>query len=216
MPNRPMPFSQWVREKHFHVRESWDLETGKMVGAGLLTLMPHQEKILDTALHIDETSGIFDFETVVYSAIKKSGKTCLVAAVGAWYVEEVGPSGTEAYCIANDLEQAEGRVMKDIKYHFQKRVENNDTFTNNKTGREMRYTDKNTNITLYRIELPNDSFIQALAQSYKSIAGARHAITLWDELWGVTSELSQRVWDEMTPIPTIPNSLRVIGTYAGF
>jgi phage terminase large subunit-like protein len=211
-----LSFTRWLKEKHFYVREAWNLETGKMTGAGILTLLPHQEKIFDEALQIDPDTGYFKYETLIYSAVKKSGKTACVAAVGAWYVEEVGGAGTEAYCIANDLEQAEGRIMKDIKYHFQKRIENRDPFLNNKNGREMHYTDKNTSITLYNITLPNDSFIQALAQSYKSVAGARHAITLWDELWGSTSELSHRVWDEMTPIPTIPNSLRVIGTYAGF
>src|SRR3990167_6440326 len=211
-----LSFAEWVEQKKFHIREAWDAETGKMIGNGTLTLLPHQKKIFDVALHVDEITGIFDFQTVLYSCLKKSGKTALAAAVGAWYIEEVGPSGTEVYCIANDLEQIEGRVMRDIKYHFRQRIEHADSFHNNKTGRDMRYTDKNTTINLYRIELPNDSFIQALAQSYKSVAGSRHALTLWDELWGVTSELSHRVWDEMTPIPTIPNSLRFIATYAGF
>ena len=31
-----------------------------------------------------------------------------------------------------------------------------------------------------------------------------------------TSEASRRAWDELTPIPTVPNSLRIIATYAGF
>ena len=210
-----LTFVEWVKQKGFYVREAWDIDTGKMIGTGRLTLLPHQEEIFDLALNINE-SGIFDYQTIVYSCLKKSGKTSLAAAVGAWYAEEVGGQGTEIYCIANDLEQAEGRIMRDIKFHFQKRIENRDSYFNNKTNREMFYTDKNTSITLYNITLPNDTFIQALASSYKSVAGARHSLTLWDELWGATSELSHRVWDEMTPIPTIPNSLRFIATYAGF
>lgn len=179
-------------------------------------MLPHQKKIFDTALNMNPKTGVFDYQTVLYSCLKKSGKTACAAAVGAWYLEEVGGAGTETYCVANDLEQAEGRVMKDIKYHFSKRIENRDPFYNNKTGRDMFYTDKNTTVNIYRLELPNDSFMQALAQSYKSVAGARHALTLFEEIWGISSELSRRVWDEMTPIPTIPNSLRFIATYAGF
>jgi phage terminase large subunit-like protein len=66
------------------------------------------------------------------------------------------------------------------------------------------------------VEYPNGTVIKSLSQSYRSIAGARHAMTVWDELWGYSSEDSRRAWDEMTPIPTIPNSLRVVATYAGF
>ncbi len=211
-----LSFSQWVEQKKFYIRESWDIATGKMVGAGTLNLMPHQKMILDYALQMNPETGAFDFETVMYSCIKKSGKTALAAAVGAWYAEEVGGPGTEIYCVANDLDSAEGRVMRDIKYHFEKRTENKDPFLNNKTGREMRYTAGNTKITLYNITLPNDTFIQALSSSYRAAAGSRHALTLWDELWGFMSELSHRLWDEMTPIPTIPGSLRFIATYAGF
>jgi len=181
-----------------------------------MILDPFQERILDHALSFDEDAGKFRYETVLYSTIKKSGKTALAAAVAAWYAEEVGPPGTEIYVIANDLEQAEGRVMRDVKFHFQMRIEHYETIPDAIHGGDILLTDKNVKINLYRIDLPTGSFIQALAQSYRTVAGSRHALTLWDELWGVTSELSRRVWDEMTPIPTISNSLRFIATYAGF
>ncbi len=187
-----------------------------MMGMGKLVLMPDQIAILDHALDFDQETGRFKYETVLYSTIKKSGKTSLAAAVGSWYAEEIGPPGTEIFAIANDLEQVEGRVMRDIKFHFQKRIEHGESIFNPVTGEEIKLTDKNTKITMYRIDFPTGTFIQALAQSYKTVAGSRHALTLWDELWGVTSELSRRVWDEMTPIPTIPHSLRFIATYAGF
>ena len=35
-------------------------------------------------------------------------------------------------------------------------------------------------------------------------------------MWGYTSEKSERLWDELTPVPTRANSLRFITTYAGF
>lgn len=212
-----LSFSEWLEApgKGFYVREAWDVEKGRMVGVGKLHLFPHQARILDEALTLNLDAFQFKYETVLYSCIKKSGKTSLAAAVGAWYAEEVGPAGTEIYVIANDLEQSEGRVMRDIKFHYEQKIAQHDTFVNT-MGREVRFTEKNTPITTYRIELPNGTFIQALAQSYKSSAGSRHALTLWDELWGVTSELSRRMWDEMTPIATVSASLRFIATYAGF
>lgn len=211
-----LSFSEWVEKRGYWSREHWNIEKGRMMGTGKLVLMPEQKAILDHALEFDEETGRFKYETVLFSTIKKSGKTSLAAAVGAWYAEEVGPAGTEIFAIANDLEQVEGRVMRDIKFHFQMRIEKGESIPNPVTGEEIKLTDKNTKITMYRIDLPSGTFIQALAQSYKTVAGSRHALTLWDELWGVTSELSRRVWDEMTPIPTIPHSLRFIATYAGF
>lgn len=212
-----LTFSEWLEApgKGFWVRETWDLDAGRMVGVGKLHLFPHQKRILDEALTLDPETFQFKYETVLYSCIKKSGKTSLAAAVGAWYAEEVGPPGTEIYVIANDLESAEGRVAKDIKFHYEQKILQHD-LTINVQGREVRFTERNTPITQYRITLPNETFIQVLAQSYRSVAGSRHALTLWDELWGVMSELSRRTWDEMTPIPTVSASLRFIATYAGF
>lgn len=36
------------------------------------------------------------------------------------------------------------------------------------------------------------------------------------ELWGFENEDALRFWDELTPIPTIPDSLRIVETYAGY
>lgn len=209
-------FSQWVQERGFWVRETFDEKKGKFVGVGRLVLFPIQKLILDFALQIDPETDKFRFETVVYSCIKKSGKSALAAAVGAWYAEEVGPAGTEIYVIANDQEQAEGRVMRDIKFHYEMKIARGETYFNDTTGVEEVLTQKNCKITLYRIDLPNGTFIQANAQSYRTVAGSRHSLTLWDELWGVVSELSRRVYEEMTPIATVSRSLRFIATYAGF
>lgn len=189
-------FVDWLENpnKGFYVRDSWDEEKKKMVHGGKLGLFPHQKTILGHALTPNE-DGDFPYTTILYSAIKKSGKTAILAAIVAWYADQA-PSGTEIYVLANSLEHAEGRVMKDVKFHCE-------------------HLD-GVKVTAYRIEFPNGTFVQALGQAYKTIAGSRHALTVYDELWGSVTESDQRVWDEMTPIPTIPNSLRVIGTYAGF
>ncbi len=58
--------------------------------------------------------------------------------------------------------------------------------------------------------------MQAIAKNYKSAAGSRHSLSLWDELWNFSSEPDRRMWDELTPIPTVKNSIQFIATYAGY
>ena len=128
--------------------------------------------------------------------------TILNAAISSWFLE-CCPEGTETYTIANSAGQSEERVLKDIRYHFKKRNEqlefnvwklSQDRIENRDTG----------------------TFMMALAQSNESSAGSRHALTAWDEGWGIKSEADLRMWEEMTPIPTIPYSLRLMSTYAGY
>lgn len=193
-------YLDWMDEDGFYVRATWNDEKRQMGGAGKLHLFPHQRQILGHILTFD-TNGKLPYETVLYSATKKSGKTAIAASIGAWYAEEA-EDGTEIYVIANTLEQGEGRVMRDIIFHFEQR--------------QKTLGKKYCKIGQYRIDFPNGTFIQVLASSFKSIAGSRHSLTLWDELWGSTSEFDRRVWDEMVPIPTVNNSIRFISTYAGF
>lgn len=207
MANKMKNYLQWMDEEGFWLRQTWNLETQKMGDEGKMMLFPLHRRIFSKVLTFDE-NGDLPFETILYSATKKSAKTTIAASVGAWYLEE-GPSGTEIYVIANSKEQGEGRVMRDIQFHFEKRVQEGIYSENQKMPNAIR-------MTQFRIELANGSFIQVLGQSFKASAGSRHALTLWDELWGSTTELDRRMWDEMTPIPTVNNSLRFISTYAGF
>lgn len=200
-------YIEWSDKRGFHVRENWDDETKDWGRSGPMILRPVQRDILSEALKFNE-SGKLVYETVVYSCIKKSGKTALAASVGAWYAEE-GKPGTEIYVIANTKEQGVGRVFRDLEFHFKQRIAEG-------VYSDDRRSPSYISITESRIELPNDTFIQVLSQSFKASAGSRHSLTLWDELWGSTSELDRRLWDEMTPIPTVSNSLRFVSTYAGF
>jgi len=40
-------------------------------------------------------------------------------------------------------------------------------------------------------------------------------LTTWDELWGLLTESQRRLYEELTPVPTRLNSIRLITTYAG-
>ena len=190
------PFVEWIEDPEygFHVDNVWDFEKEEWIGEGNLQLSDIQRRILGHCLTPDPKTGVFPYKTVLYSCPKKSGKTAISAAVGAWFADQCPPN-SELFCIANDKEQAEGLVMKDLKYH----------------AKQMGMPTLKS-----EIRFPQGTTMRALAQNYKTIAGSRHALTLWDELWGYTSEASRRAWDEMTPIPTIPYSLRFISTYAGY
>ena len=88
--------------------------------------------------------------------------TAIAAAIEAWYAEQL-PDESYLFCIANDEEQAEGLVMGDIRFH----------------AKEL-----GLRTLKGKVEYPNGTSIQALAQNYKTVAGTRHAMTVWDELWG--------------------------------
>lgn len=162
-----------------------------------LKLMPHQQSILDYAFDPNH-----HFMTIVYSTVKKSGKTAIGSLVARWVAETWGRS--EVYCLANDYEQARGRI-------YQKAIDSIelDPAYNKKSSpwkiieRDARY-------------LPNGSLLRAVSSDYKGEAGSNPTITLWSELWASTSETSHRLWDELTPVPTRDRSIRYVETYAGF
>jgi hypothetical protein len=56
----------------------------------------------------------------------------------------------------------------------------------------------------------------AVASDYARAAGADPCISVFDELWGYTSERSRRLWDEMVPPPTRKIACRLVVSYAGF
>jgi len=192
-------FVEWLDSgPGFLVNRVWDDKAkGFIHKTGKIRLWPHQRRIFEHVFTLDEKTEKFPYTTVIYSTVKKSGKTTWGAAIGAWFADQ-SYSGTEIYVLANDLEQAEGRMMKAIKFD----------------AREKGWSDDV--IHKYDIQYPNTTTIQVLSSQYSSAAGGQQALTLFDELWGFVTEKSQRLWEEMTPIPTEKLSLRVVVTYAGF
>ncbi len=202
-----IPYLEWIDTQGFWVREPWDHVHKKFSSEpGKVNLEPVQRTILGEALRM--TDDKLKYETVMYSCVKKSGKTAIAASVGAWYAETERP-GTEIYVIANTKEQGVGRVFQDLEFHFKRRIEEGIYSLDKKKPNYI-------SIMGARIEFANGTYIQVLSQSFKASAGSRHSLTLWDELWGSVTESDQRMWDEMTPIPTVSHSLRFISTYAGF
>lgn len=164
-----------------------------------ITLATHQKRILRD-IFVPNPSGHFPYQTIVYSAPKKSGKSTIAALVCLWFALTQEPPN-ELFCIANDLEQAQGRVFKTLT----QATSLNPYLKQAATVKQKEIIFNSTGTT-----------ITALASEYAGAAGSNHGLTCWDELWGYTSENSRRLYDELTPVPTRKNSLRLITTYAGW
>ena len=54
------------------------------------------------------------YSELVYSAPKRSGKTALAAMIVLYVIIVLGGPYAEAYCLANDFDQAQGRVFQAI------------------------------------------------------------------------------------------------------
>jgi len=160
--------------------------------------LEHQREIVRLAFAFDG-DGRLVYDTFIYSCPKKSGKTTINAALTLWWAfTQEAPN--EILIIANDLEQAQGRVFKAVAgliHH----------------NRDLA---RSAEIQSRHILLSNGTTITALASEYAGAAGSNHGLTSWDELWGYTSESSRRLWEELTPVPTRRNSIRFITTYAGW
>jgi phage terminase large subunit-like protein len=206
-------FVEWLDERGFWIRDKYDPETRTWESGGFrLELEPHQREILEYCLTPDE-NGRFPFKTIIYSCTKKSGKSAIGAAVAAWAAEEF-PEGSEIFIAANNREQVEGRIMRDLKYHI-RRSPNLYPIPLDMQDIEN-LTEDEAHVTQYRVTYPNETFVQALTKNASGNAGSRHALTVWDELWGYTTPLEREMWNELTPIPTVPVSIRFVATYAGF
>lgn len=169
-------------------------ETGRPI-----KLEPHQKAVLRQAFTPDK-EGRLPYSEVVYSAPKKSGKTTIGAMVALWFALTQEPYN-EIFCVANDEEQAQGRVFKDVARAVQANP----------------FLAQGCRVTQNKIEfLSTGTTVTALASEYAGAAGSRHGLVVFDELWAYTSERSRRLWDELTPVPTRKNSVRLVVTYAGF
>lgn len=154
-------------------------------------LAPHQRVIFDT---IDELLLQDAINQVVYSSIKKSGKTELqgIAAL-KWALEH---DDEELLLQGNDFDQSVGRVFKAV-------------------ARLCKRNKIKCRVMADRIIFPNGSEIKAIAADFAGEAGAQHGFHGVDEPWAVTSEAGIRLLEELTPILTKP-SIRFISTYAGW
>lgn len=159
----------------------------------------HQKRILKHVFTFDE-DGKLPYSIIVYSCPKKSGKTAVNALVMTYWAYNIEPPN-EIITAANKRDQAIARGYKETRGY----IERNPALLNE--------ADK---ITDREIKLKNGTTIIAIPNDFQGEAGSNHGLTVWDELWGFTTERDRRLYDELTPVPTRKNSIRFITTYAGF
>lgn len=171
-----------------------------------IVLLSHQVTVLETMFKRD-ASGSFDFDEMLYSTVKKSGKTEIGGGVGEW-LALFEPGLPEIYVIANDKEQSRTRAFNTIRQQIV--PERNTGRPRNPFIAQMLRPLRDT------IETSDGGFIKTVAVDFAGESGANPTASLWDELWGVDRETQRRLWDEFTPVPTRLNSIRFVTTYAGF
>ncbi len=142
--------------------------------------------------------GDLPYRDILWSCIKKSGKSTFGALCCLYTTVCLGGRFAEAYVIANDLQQSTDRIFTAAARIVQ-------------ASPMLR-----AKITADRITFSNGSFIQALAADYRGGAGVEPVFVVADEIWGFTSESSQRLYEEVTTTPTRKPSVRMITSYAGF
>jgi hypothetical protein len=162
------------------------------------SLMDHQREVLRLAFDFDE-DGRLPWDTIIYSTVKKSGKTTLNGALTlAWAFTQEAPN--EILILANDLEQSLARVFKTMEGIIQHNPE----------------LKQEAEVLQKQIFLDNGTAITAISGDYQGAAGSNHGWISYDELWAYTSESSRRLFEELTSVPTRKNSVRFITTYAGY
>lgn len=160
-----------------------------------------QKRILREALSFN-SDGRNQYDLIIWSQPKKSGKTTTASAVGA-YVANCIEAPNEICCLANDQEHAAGRIFANM------------IPTLEKLGWDVPVSQKNLKRSPETYG-PNGTVVKALTNDYKKQAGGNQGLSLWSELWAYEGERLNRLWDEMTPPPTRKFSMRWVESYAGF
>jgi len=160
----------------------------------LVQLQPHQQRLLRVIFKLIWAKAV---TTVVWSEIKKSGKTTTAGLVGAYWSSNV-EMPNEIVSVANDQEQAQGRIYAAMV----------------PTLRRLGWDVPEMKPSM--INRQSGSVVKAIGTNYAGEAGGNPGLTLWSELWAYTSEGKQRLWEELTPVPTRMFSVRWVETYAGF
>ncbi len=189
---RGKPAYLWIGE-HFHVK---DAETGR---ARLFVVWPWTARILDDLYPVG--TPVLPYSLALWSTLKKSGKTAVNGAICTYLGFDRAPDGSELYTFANSQEQSVGRVFRAMKYAIE-----HDSYLQARVADELET----------KIRLTNGTFIQAMAAMHANIAGANPYYSGWTELWGYIHPKELRAWAEMTPPPTVRDSMRVVDTYAGY
>jgi phage terminase large subunit-like protein len=146
-------------------------------------------------------AGRLKYSELLFSAPKKSGKTAFAAMILIYMVRVAGGRFAEGFVLANSLDQASLRV-----YQAAARIVQASPLL----AQDARVT--GTAITF----ISTGGTILPIPSDYSTAAGSNPTISVFDELWGYTSERDHRLWDELVVPPTRQIACRLTVTYAGF
>lgn len=166
---------------------------------GPIRLYPYQQAVLREAYRTDD-KGNFVYKYVVWSDIKKSGKSTIAAAVALHRSQFLKWGAIKI--VANDLSQARGRVA----YYFDRALQLSPFF--------MKGDNYRTRGNTWLFNETNTS-VEALPIDPTGEAGGGDDLIIWSELWGASSKAQQLMWVEMAPSPLKTNSQVWVETYAG-
>mgnify|MGYP006935472212 CR=1 FL=1 len=184
---------EWM-EREFYIPET----RNDPVLRGRIGLQPYQKDALREAFSTD-SNGNFKYSIIVWSDIKKSGKSTIGAAVNLFRAEYT--EWGEFYVVANDLKQADSRVAHYIRRAIQLNPRMRDSYRTQG----------------YRTIAPNGSYIEAIPIDPSGEAGSNADQITFSELWGANENQKQTMWAEMTlPPGKHGKSFRWIESYAGF
>jgi hypothetical protein len=185
-----------------------------------LMLEDHQKRILNEMFAMVGTgkNSTFKYSTMVYSTIKKEGKTELAAAITYAFARRFGG---EMYSVANDERQAGARMFTRVVEALRMMREHDPELFDKVMPKDKRRRERieiNGGIEFADVGQRNvgPHVLQFLASDFAGEAGAMNALVAFDELWGVSSERGERLWTEMQPINNLAASIRLVTTYAGF
>ena len=166
----------------------------------LFVLLPAERLFMQHMFQFG-ADGRLKYPTLIYSAIKKSGKTTFAAMLVIVMMMLFAPPYGEAYVLANDREQAQSRVF--------------DVACNIIRASPMLRHEARVSAELVTFTATH-SFIKPMSSDYGSAAGGHPTIGTFDEVWDYTTERMRRLWDELIPVPSQLISCRLIVSHAGF
>jgi hypothetical protein len=146
-----------------------------------------------------QPDGRLLYQEQMFSCPKKSGKTTFAGGELLYVTLVLSGKQAEGVCLANDLEQAQGRVFAAVR----------------KIVAATPWLSRAARVTASRIEFGTGAVITAIGSDAPSAAGANPSIAVFDELW-VTPVSGRRLWDELVPPPTRRIACHLTVTYAGF
>lgn len=175
------------------------LETEMYLADTGLPMVLHDEQkcVLREMFRRDERG--FVYSTMLYSSIKKSGKTTIFGGVALWQAFRVAHG--EIYIIGNDLRQADSKITQVIRECI-------------KLNPRMQGIKLPT--STYRITLPNGTRIETIPVDPSGEAGMNPTGIFVTEAWGAKTRAHELMWTEARLSPTRQgNSFKCVESYAG-